>query len=152
MKPRIAYAKAAPGTYRAMDALDRYVAECGLEPGLVLLAQLRASQLNGCAYCVDMHWKDLRAAGESEPRLYSLVVWRECPYYTERERAALAWTEAVTLVSSGQVPDAVYEAVRPQFSERELADLTLAVAAINAWNRLSIAGRLVPGGYELATA
>ncbi len=150
MKPRIAYARTAPGTYQAMDALDRYVAECGLEPGLVLLVQLRASQLNGCAYCVDMHWKDLRAAGENEQRLYSLVVWRECPYYTERERAALAWAEAVTLVASGHVPDEVYEAVRPHFSERELADLTLALAAINAWNRLSIAGRLVPGGYAPA--
>ncbi len=150
MQARIDYGRKAPGTYRAMDALDRYVGECGLERGLVLLVQLRASQLNGCAYCVDMHWKDLRAMGESEQRLYSLVVWRECPYYTDRERAALAWTEAVTLVASGHVPDEVYDAVQPHFSERELADLTLAVAAINAWNRLSIAGRLVPGGYEPA--
>ncbi len=152
MKPRIDYARVAPGTYRAMDALDRYVQECGLEPALVMLAQLRASQLNGCAYCVDMHWKDLRATGEDEQRLYSLVVWRECPYYTDRERAALAWTEAVTRIAADHVPDEVYEAVRAHFGERELADLTLAIAAINAWNRLSIAGRLVPGGYEPATA
>ncbi len=152
MKARIEYGKAAPGIYRAMDALDRYVRECGLEASLVLLAQLRASQLNGCAYCVDMHWKDLRATGESEQRLYSLQVWRECPYYTDRERAALAWTESVTRVAADQVPDEVYRSVRPHFAERELADLTLAVAAINAWNRLSIAGRLVPGDYEPATA
>ena len=152
MQARIDYGKAAPGTYRAMDALDGYVRDCGLDKSVVLLVQLRASQLNGCAYCVDMHWKDLRALCESEQRLYSLDVWRECPYYTERERAALAWTEAVTLIAGDHVPDAVYEAVRSQFSERELADLTLTVAAINAWNRLSIAGRLIPGGYEAAAA
>src|SRR5262249_1652814 len=109
-----------------------------------------ASELNGCAYCVDMHWKDLRALGEEEQRLYALVVWRECPFYTERERAALAWTEAVTLVSDGQVPDAVHAAARSQFNEKELADLTLAIATINAWNRLSIAARLEPGAYQPA--
>lgn len=97
-----------------------------------------------------MHWKDLRAIGDNERRLYSLDAWRECPYYTDRERAALEWTEAVTLITDGHVSEAVYEAVRPQFSERELSDLTLAVAAINAWNRLSIAGRLTPGTYQLA--
>jgi len=148
MKTRLNYGKSAPGVYDAMDALDRYVGECGLEKPLVLLVQLRASQLNGCAYCLDMHWKDLRAVGEGEQRLYSLDAWRECPYYTERERAALAWTEAVTRVAEGHVPDAVFEQVRPHFSEKELSDLTLAVAAINAWNRLSIAARLVPGGYQ----
>ncbi|HZF13928.1 MAG TPA: carboxymuconolactone decarboxylase family protein [Thermoanaerobaculia bacterium] len=150
MKARLNYAKFAPGVYDAMDALDSYVGECGLERPLVLLVQLRASQLNGCAYCLDMHWKDLRAVGEGEQRLYSLDAWRECPYYTERERAALAWTEAVTRVAEGHVSDAVYEQVRPHFSEKELSDLTLAVAAINAWNRLSIAARLVPGGYQAA--
>ena len=152
MKPRLNYAKAAPGVYDAMDALDRYVSQCGLEQHLLLLVQLRASQINGCAYCLDMHWKDLREIGETEQRLYSLDAWRECPYYTERERAALAWTEAVTSISPSHVPDPVYDAVRPHFTEKELADVTLAVAAINAWNRLSISARLVPGAYQPAKA
>jgi AhpD family alkylhydroperoxidase len=150
MKPRINYGKVAQGVYDAMDALDRYLQECGIEKPLLMLVQLRASQINGCAYCLDMHWKDLRASGEREQRLYSLDAWRECPYYTDRERAALDWTEAVTRVADGQVPDAVYDAVRPHFSEKELADLTLAIAAINAWNRLSIAARLTPGTYQPA--
>jgi AhpD family alkylhydroperoxidase len=148
MKPRINYGKVAQGVYDAMDALDRYLQQCGLEKPLLMLVQLRASQINGCAYCLDMHWKDLRASGEREQRLYSLDAWRECPYYTDRERAALHWTETVTHVADGQVPDAVYEAVRPHFSEKELADLTLAIATINAWNRLSIAARLTPGTYQ----
>src|SRR5262247_789859 len=118
MKPRLNYAKAAPGVYDAMDGLDQYVAECGLERKLILLVQMRASQINGCAYCLDMHWKDLRAIGEGEQRLYSLDAWRECPYYTDRERAALQWTEAVTQVADGQVPDAVYEAVHSHFSDK----------------------------------
>ena len=150
MNTRLNYGVAAPGVYTAMDAVDRYLQTCGLEPRLILLAQLRASQINGCAYCLDMHWKDLRAAGENEQRLYSLDAWRECPYYSERERAALAWTEAVTLVAGGHVPDAVYEEARSHFGEKELADLTLVVAAINAWNRLSIAARLRPGTYQPA--
>ena len=150
MKPRINYGKVAQGVYDAMDALDRYLQECGIEKPLLMLVQLRASQINGCAYCLDMHWKDLRASGEREQRLYSLDAWRECPYNTDRERAALDWTEAVTRVADGQVPDAVYDAVRPHFSEKELADLTLAIAAINAWNRLSIAARLTPGTYQPA--
>ena len=141
MKPRINYAKAAPGVYEAMDALDQYLARCGLEPALLYLVQLRASTINGCAYCLDMHWKDLRAAGENEQRLYSLPAWRETPYYTDRERAALAWAEVVTLVADRRVPQRDYEDVRPYFSERELSDLTLAIASINAWNRLSIAAR-----------
>ena len=145
---RFNYAKAAPGVYDAMDALDRYLAGCGLEESLLHLVRLRASQINRCAYCLDMHWKDLRALGEGEQRLYSLDAWRECPYYTERERAALAWTEAVTLVADDHVPDAVYDAVRPHFSDTDLSDLTLAVATINAWNRLSIAARLTPGAYQ----
>ncbi|MCI0355091.1 MAG: carboxymuconolactone decarboxylase family protein [Acidobacteria bacterium] len=152
MKARLNYAKAAPGTYEAMDALDQYLNECGLEESLLHLVRLRASQINGCAYCLDMHWKDLRVIGEREQRLYSLDAWRECPYYSERERAALAWTEAVTLITQGHVPDAVYDAVRPHFSEKELSDLTLALATINAWNRLSIAARLVPGAYQPAKA
>ena len=150
MRARLNYAKAAPGVYDAMDALDRYLQDCGLERSLLLLVQLRASQINGCAYCLDMHWKDLRAIGETEHRLYSLDAWRECPYYTVKERAALAWTEAVTLLADGHVSDAVYEQARSHLSERELSDLTLAIAAINAWNRLSIAARLVPGAYKAA--
>jgi AhpD family alkylhydroperoxidase len=152
MKPRINYAKAAPGVYEAMDALDQYLARCGLEPALLYLVQLRVSQINGCAYCLDMHWKDLRAAGENEQRLYSLPAWRETPYYTDRERAALAWAEVVTLVADGRVPQRDYEDVRPYFSEKELSDLTLAIASINAWNRLSIAARLTPGTYQPAGA
>jgi AhpD family alkylhydroperoxidase len=150
MRARINYAKDAPGVYDAMDALDRYLNDCGLERPLLLLVQLRTSQLNGCAYCLDMHWKDLRALGESEQRLCSLDAWRECPYYSERERAALAWAEAVTAITPGHVPDALHEQVKPHFTGRELADLTLAVAAINAWNRLSIAARIEPGTYQPA--
>jgi AhpD family alkylhydroperoxidase len=148
MKVRLNYGSAAPGVYDAMDALDQYLQGCGLERTLVFLIQLRVSQINGCAYCLDMHWKDLRAAGENEQRLYSLDAWRECPYYSERERAALVWTEAVTRVSDGHVPDAVYDEARAQFNEKELADLTLSIATINAWNRLSIAARLTPGTYQ----
>ncbi len=152
MKTRLNYSSVAPEIYAAMDAADQYLSRCGLEPGLLNLIRLRASQINGCAYCLDMHWKDLRASGDTEQRLSSLEVWRECPYYTERERAALAWTEAVTLVTNGHVPDTVHDEVRPHFSEKELSNLTLAVAAINAWNRLSIAGRLIPGDYQPADA
>ena len=150
MQMRISYARSAPGVFDAMEALDNYLEESAVERPLRFLAQLRASQINGCAYCLDMHSKDLRAIGETEQRIYSLDAWRECPYYTERERAALEWTEAVTLVADGHVPDAVYEAVRPFFDERQLADLTLAIATINAWNRLSIAARITPGTYQPA--
>ena len=129
MQPRIAYHQASPKAVRPLWDLEEHVRNCGLEPGLIELVKLRASQINGCAYCLDMHWKDLRVLGETEQRLYSLDAWRECPYYTERERAALAWTEAVTLITDGHVPDEVYAAVSPQFTEKELADLTLAVAA-----------------------
>jgi AhpD family alkylhydroperoxidase len=152
MTSRIDYSKAAPGVYDAMDALDQYLAASSLDRRLLYLVQLRASQLNGCAYCIDMHWKDLRALDEAEQRLYSLDAWRECPYYTDRERAALDWAEAVTFVANRHVPDAVHVTARAHFSETELADLTLAVAAINAWNRLSIAARLTPGTYQPAVA
>lgn len=152
MEPRLNYMKVAPGAYKAMAGLEQYLRECGLEEPLLHLLKLRASQINGCAYCLDMHWKDLRAIGENEQRLYSLDAWRESPYYTERERAALAWTEAVTLITDGHVPDSVYEEVRRQFSEKELSDLTLAIATINSWNRLAIAGRTVPGTYQPAKA
>jgi len=148
MKARLSYAKAAPGIYDAMEHLETYLQDCGLEKSLLFLVQLRSSQINGCAYCLDMHWKDLRATGETEQRLYSLDAWRECPYYTERERAGLAWAEAVTRIAEGHADDAVYEAVRPHFTEKELSDLTFAVATINAWNRLAIASRTVPGGYK----
>jgi AhpD family alkylhydroperoxidase len=117
---------------------------------LLNLIYLRASQIKGCAYCIDMHWKDLRAAGETEQRLYGLNAWKESPYYTDRERAALEWTEAVTNIQEGRVADSVYEDVREFFSEKEVADLTLATTAINSWNRLNIALRTVPGAYQPA--
>jgi AhpD family alkylhydroperoxidase len=150
MGARFNYVKAAPGGYQAMAGLERYLHQCGLEEALLHLIKLRVSQINGCAYCLDMHWKDLRAIGEREQRLYSLDAWRECSHYTERERAALAWAEAITFITDGHVPDSVYQEVRPQFSEKELSDLTLAVATINAWNRLAIAARTVPGSYQPA--
>lgn len=150
MNVRVNYGKVTPGVYKAMDALDQYVQACGLERTLIFLVQLRVSQINGCAYCLDSHWKDLRAAGEDEQRLYSLDAWRECPYYSDRERAALAWADAVTRVADGHVPDAVYDQARAQFNEKELADLTLSIATVNAWNRLSIAARLTPGTYQPA--
>jgi AhpD family alkylhydroperoxidase len=133
-----------------MYAVERYVRECGLERGLLELIKLRASQINGCAYCVDMHTKDARVNGETEQRLYAVVVWREAPFFTERERAALAWAEAVTLVSQEQVPDNVFEIARKQFSDKELVDLTMAVITINGWNRLAISFREVAGTYQPA--
>lgn len=148
MKARFNYAAVSPGAYKAMRGLEQYLHECGLEEPLIHLIKLRASQINGCAYCLDMHWKDLRAIGETEQRLYSLDAWRECPYYSERERAALEWTEAVTLITSGHVPDDIYERVKPHFTEKELCDLTLAIATINSWNRLAISARTEPGHYQ----
>src|SRR3954462_1121008 len=129
---------AAPEPYRALAGVEAWLKKSGIEPGLLHMLKLRASQINGCAYCIDMHWKDAKAAGESDQRLYGLDAWEESPYYTERERAALAWTEAVTNVREGHVPDAVFEQVRKSFSDQELADLTLAVVSINGWNRLNI--------------
>ena len=148
MSERIAYSKVTPEGYRAMSGLERYVRGSGLEPSLLELIKLRASQINGCAYCIDMHWKDARARGESEQRLYGLMAWRESPYYTERERAALAWTEAVTLIADNHVPDDLYEEVRQHFNEVELVNLTLALVAINGWNRLAISFRTEPGTYQ----
>ena len=148
MESRIDYMKVARGGYEAMYGLERYLHNCGLEQPLIHLIKLRVSQINGCAFCLDMHWKDLRALGEQEQRLYGLDAWEESPYYTERERAALEWAEAVTNVREGHVPDELYERVHKQFTDKELADLTLAVATINAWNRLAIAGRSVPGLYQ----
>ena len=148
MKPRMEYGKVAPGVMQAMSGLQRQVHESGLEPTRLELVKTRASQINGCAFCLDMHTKDARAGGETEQRLYALSAWRETPFYTDRERAALAWTEAVTLISETHVPDDVYEQARQQFSEQELANLTLAVIAINGWNRLAISFRTVPGTYQ----
>ncbi len=148
MKPRMEYAKVAPAVTQAMSGLERAVHESGLEPSLLDLVKTRASQINGCAFCLDMHTKDARARGETEQRLYALDAWRETPFYTDRERAALAWTEAVTLVSETHIPDDVYEQARQQFSEQEMAYLTLAVIAINGWNRLAIGFRTVPGTYQ----
>ena len=147
MKARFRYDATSPNPYDAMDGLETYLAACAIEQPLVHLVKLRVSQINGCAYCIDMHWKDLRALGEPESRLYALDAWRESPQYTPRERAALAWAEAVTLIAGEGVPDAVYDETRVQFDERAIGDLTLAVATINAWNRLSIASRLVPSAY-----
>jgi AhpD family alkylhydroperoxidase len=148
MEPRINFGKVAREAYESLLTPQRYLNQCGLEESLLNLIKLRASQINGCAYCLDMHWKDLRALGESEQRLYGLDAWEESPYYSARERAALAWTESVTNVSQTHVPDAVYEEARKQFTEKQLADLTLAIAMINAWNRLAIAARSVPGTYQ----
>ena len=150
MEPRIDFLKVGRGAFEALLGVEKYVNGSGLEPTLLDLIRLRASQINGCAYCIDMHWKDLRAAGEIEQRLYGLDAWEESPYYSDRERAALAWTEAVTNIQEGHVPDSVYEHVRKSFTEKELADLTLAITAINSWNRLNIAVRTVPGTYQPA--
>lgn len=147
MKARMDYKKVSPPGAKAMAELHAFVQRCGLEQTLLELVKLRASQINGCAHCIDMHTKELRAGGESEQRLYLLEVWRESPFYSERERAALAWTEALTLVSEGHVPDEVYAESCAQFSEEELANLTLAIVAINGANRLNIAFRTIPGSY-----
>jgi AhpD family alkylhydroperoxidase len=144
---RIDPLKVAPDVYKAMGALEAAVKASGLEHGLIGLVELRASQINGCAYCIDMHSKKLRAAGESEERLYLLDAWHEAPIYSDRERAALAWTEAVTLIAEGHVPDSVYDEARQQFSDDELAKLTLAIVTINGWNRFAIAFRATPGAH-----
>ena len=148
MEQRINYSKVAPEGIRALGGLETYLQGCGLEPDLLNLIKTRASQLNGCAYCIDMHTKDARARGETGQRLYALPAWRQTPFYTERERAALAWTEAVTLISHGPVADTLYQEARRHFSEKELVDLTLALVAINGWNRLTIPFRTVPGTYQ----
>jgi len=148
MEPRLDYGKVLPEGMKAIYALDRYSQNSGLEPLLLDLIKLRASQINGCAYCIDMHSKDARTRGETEQRLYSLSVWRETPYYTDRERAALAFTEAVTLIADRHVPDEVYEQARQQFSDEELVKLMVGIVIINAWNRFAITFRDVPGSYE----
>ena len=152
MEPRIEYRTVAPEAMRAMGGLQAYVSHHSeLEPSLLELVRLRASQLNGCAYCIDMHTKDARARGESEQRLYALTAWRETPFYTARERAALAWTEALTLISQDHAPDEVFDQAREHFTAKELVDLTMAIIAINGWNRLAIGFRTVPGTYQPAS-
>jgi len=145
---RIDFKKIVPAAYRAMLTLETYVHQSGLERSLLELVKMRASQINGCAFCLDMHSKDARAAGETEQRLYLLNAWREAPCYTGRERAALDWTEAVTLISETRVPDDVYQAARRHFSQEELVNLTMAIVAINGWNRLEVSFRGVPGSYQ----
>src|SRR6476659_6674736 len=147
MKARIDLMHVNPGVIQAMLGLERQIRQAGLDPRLVDLVRMRASQINGCAYCLDMHSKDTRANGETEQRLYGLDAWRDAPYYSARERAALEWTEAITLVSETHAPDDVYERVREQFSEDEFVHLTLAIVSINGWNRLNAAARTVPGDY-----
>ena len=147
MEPRLNYLKLAPEPLKTMYGLEAYLRGWGLDHGLLELVKTRASQINGCAFCLDMHTQDARVAGETEQRLYALPAWRETPFYTDRERAALAWAEAVTTLD-GHVPDAVYEEVRPHFTDKELADLTWAVVAINGWNRVAISFRPVPGTYK----
>jgi AhpD family alkylhydroperoxidase len=148
VKERMDYGAVAPGAMKAMRGLEAYIKSTDIEQPLIELIKTRASQINGCAYCVDMHTKDARANGETEQRLYALSVWRETPFFSERERAALEWTESLTLISENHVPDEIYEAVRQHFTEKELVDLTMAVVLINGWNRFGITFRDVPGTYE----
>ena len=150
MKSRIEFHKVSPAATHAMLALQNYVNGCGLPHSLLELVKLRASQINGCAYCIDMHTKDARVAGESEQRLYLLSAWRESPFYSDRERAALQWTESVTLLSETNVPDEDYALARAHFSEEELVNLSMAIVAINGWNRLCVGFRRLPGAYQPA--
>lgn len=148
MTQRLNYRTLAPKGLEAMAGLETYVRSSGLEKALLELVRTRVSQINGCAYCLDMHTKDARAAGETEQRLYTLSAWRETPFFTARERAALAWTEAVTRIAEGPIEDALYENARQQFGEKELVDLTLAIIAINGWNRLAIPFHAETGSYQ----
>ena len=148
MQPRFDITTADPAVYRAMSELEKYLHQVSIEQPLLHLVKLYASEINHCAYCIDMHWKDLRALGETEQRLYGLPAWQESPYYTDRERAALAWTEAVTVVTDGYISDEAYDSVRPHFTDKELSELTMAIVTINAWNRLAIAARATPGKYQ----
>jgi AhpD family alkylhydroperoxidase len=148
VESRISFSHVAPGVRDALLRVSEYVHQSGLEESLLGLVFLRASQINGCAFCIDMHSKDARALGESEQRLYELDAWRETPFYTDRERAALEWTEALTLVSETHAPDESYEGLKAHFSEKEIVDLTYAIAVINTWNRIAIGLRAVPGHYQ----
>jgi AhpD family alkylhydroperoxidase len=150
MTMRLDYAQVAPDAYRAMGRIEYYIKNCGLEVLLIELIKIRASQVNGCAYCIDRHTKDARALGESEQRIYLLSAWRDAPFYTERERAALEWTESLTLIADDHVPDEIYQHVKLYFSDEELVNLSLVVATINAWNRLFISFRSEVGDYQPA--
>jgi AhpD family alkylhydroperoxidase len=150
MESRLDYRRFNQDPLQALLAMEKYITGCGLGDKLIHLLKLRASQINGCAYCIDMHSIDARAAGETEQRLYALDAWRETPFYDDRERAALAWIEAVTLVAQTHVPDQVYEEAKKHFTEQEIVDLTYLAATINAWNRLSVALRSLPGRYRAA--
>ena len=152
MAERLNYAKAFPEGVHAVLNLEKIIRSSGLEPSLLELVKTRASQMNGCAYCIDMHTKDARAAGETEQRLYALSAWRETPFFTSRERAALAWTEAITRISEGHAPDDVFDQARQHFSDEELSNLTIAIIAINGWNRLAIAFRAAAGEYQVGKA
>ena len=147
MESRLDFQKTVPQAYRIMVSLETYIRNAVLEPELLKLVKLRASQINGCALCIDMHSKEARADGETEQRIYALSAWRETPFFTDRERAALAWTEAVTLISDNRVPDEVYQETQQRFTEQELANLTMTIVTINSWNRLCISFRTVPGSY-----
>jgi len=148
MTLRIDYATVAPEAARALFGLEKYLRQCGLEHSLLELLKIRCSQINGCAYCLDMHTKDARAAGETEQRIYTLSAWHETPFFSDREQAALAWAEKVTRVADGGVPQELFEETRKHFSEKEIADLTWAVVAINGWNRIALSFGAVPGSYQ----
>jgi AhpD family alkylhydroperoxidase len=150
MTQRVEYSKVGPDAYNAVLGLETYVRRCGLEHSLIELVKLRASYINGCAYCIDMHSKDALAAGETEQRIFAVPVWRDTPFFTPRERAALAFTEAVTLISRDGVPDDVYRETREHFSEAETVKLTIAIATINVWNRLAVTFQSDVGGYQPA--
>ena len=148
MKPRLNYSKVEPEALKAMMELENYVGASGLGLPLRELVKIRASQINGCAYCIDMHTKDARAEGDTEQRIYALSAWRETPFFTERERAALEWTEALTLISEVEISDELYEKIRAYFTESEIIALSMTIVAINGWNRLAISFGTVPGSYE----
>jgi AhpD family alkylhydroperoxidase len=150
MEPRLDYRRFSQEPIKALLAIEDYLSHSSIEPQLLHLLKLRASQINGCAYCIDMHSKDARALGETEQRLYELNAWRETPFYTDRERAALEWAEALTLIANTHAPDDSYERLRAHFSDKEIVDLTYAIGAINVWNRIAIALRAVPGHYQPA--
>ncbi|GGD63878.1 carboxymuconolactone decarboxylase family protein [Caballeronia grimmiae] len=144
MQPRLDFYKASPAAIKAMIGVEERIGKSSIEQSLAELVRLRASQINGCAFCVDMHTADARKGGETDRRLATVVTWRETPFFTDRERAALEWTEALTLIAQDRVPDAVWENVKPHFSDEDIADLTLLISAINSWNRFSIAFRKMP--------
>src|SRR5689334_22856097 len=148
MQSRLNYAAIDPEARKALLGLEAYQAQCGIEESLLDLVKVRASQINGCAFCLDMHTKDARANAETEQRLYMLSAWRESPFYSDRERAALAWTEAVTLLADNRIPDELYEATRQHFDEHEIISLTMSIVAINAWNRINVAFRTEAGKHQ----